>query len=105
MKQYNEYIEKPSVVVELNDGSVKDCFIIATPKGQYGTYIALLPKEKEYFISGKLLLFKLIENDDFSTILGIDDDAEFEYADDLLDEIILDQGYIQILQKYKDKYL
>lgn len=98
------YEDKPSTTIELEDGTVKECFIISILKSKYGSYIALMPKEKEYFISGELLLFKLIDNNE-SEFFGIEDEAEFEYAQDLLNDIILDQGHIQIIEKYKNNYI
>lgn len=98
------YAEEISINVEIN-GEKKDCFIIAMPKSKHGSYIALLPKEKHYFESCKLLLFKFItpENED-PRIESIEDDAEYDYANDLLMEIIQDQHHYDLIKKYKDDY-
>lgn len=103
-KHYSKCKEEISITIELEDGEEKDCIIVATPKSEYGSYIALLPKEKEYITSRKILLFKVIDSEDAPIIKCIKDDAEREYANDLLNMMIKDQYYDKLIKKYKDSF-
>ena len=100
-----DYMKEVSLLVEI-EGKKKDCFVVAMPKSQNGSYIALLPKEAKAFKEGKLLLFKYIEIEgEEPQIIGIEDDAEYHYADYLLEEIIGDTMYLDLIKKYEFTYI
>lgn len=97
------YREEISITIDTEDG-VKDCFIVATPKSKYGEYIALLPKDKN-IKSGKMLVYKVLKGEDnIPNLVGIEDDAEYDYAYEILTEILPDHEYYELIEKYKDAF-
>lgn len=82
-----------------DDGRELKCVLTSYIHTINGSYVALLPIEKKYLSSGKLLVYKLDKTE--SKFITIFCDAEYEYAKNLLQKIAIDQGYNKILNKYR----
>ena len=93
------YFEELLIGIEI-EGQKKDCFVVSILKSKYGNYLALLPREIEYIKNKKILLFKCIENEEDVDIESIEDDAEYDFAEFLLSEIIDDSNLFFLCEKY-----
>lgn len=100
IKNYDpSYFEELSIGIEI-EGQQKDCFVVSILKSEYGNYLALLPKEIEYIKNKKVLLFRCIENEEDIDLENIEDDAEYDFAEFLLSEVIYDSNLFLLCEKY-----
>lgn len=95
--------EETVIKITMNDGIERECAIVTIVEDDSNKFIALLPLDKEHVLKGKLLLYRLIENEEiiFDEIFN---DEEYDYILDILTEILDDQGYYELLAKYRTKF-
>lgn len=84
-----DFNEEVTVTLELDDGSVLECSVIAIFPAGDNDYIALLPKEEENSEEGEVFLYRYSEDAQGNPNLeNIEDDDEFEIVSDAFDELL-----------------
>ncbi|RDU24260.1 DUF1292 domain-containing protein [Anaerosacchariphilus polymeriproducens] len=82
--------EEVMITLELDDGSVLDCSVIAIFEAGKNEYIALLPMEEDANEEeGEVFLYRYSEDADGNPNLeNIEDDEEFETVSEAFDELL-----------------
>lgn len=93
-------------ITVVHDDRSYDCILITVLNDGKRKYAVLLPKEPEFVLNKKLLIYKLIENNDqtpqFENIFA---DEEYHYAVSMMNEVIGGSGYYELIEKYSKQFL
>lgn len=92
--------EEMSVTLDLDDGTQLECAVLTIFEAGGRDYIALLPIDYGDADDGEVYLYRYTENEDGSPGLdNIEDDAEYEIAEEAFDELLDAQEYDEIVDE------
>ena len=103
-KEPNEYrgMEEPeeemTVTLDLDDGTQLECVVLTIFEAGGKDYIALLPLDGAESEEGEVYLYRYLEDEEGNPSLdNIEDDAEYEIAEEAFDELLDEQEYDELV--------